>query len=431
MEVAQRIIRPKRSISDLVQQRFAWQLGIIAGSMGLMLIVSAIVALIALQQVLSATELRAQAQQQQEIAYKLQSDVQGYTIALLDMGWTDRDRRPDLDLFRQRFAQDLNEAKSAATTTEQSRLLQELGLQQDAYRYAAEQVVKFNLIGRNVSAATLWMTNEAQGQRTAELAQRYYDMQSERATQAQQLAYTRGRMATIAFLMSVIAALAIGTFLATLISRRVVRTLGELTHAAEHIAAGKLATVKVVARDELGTLATAFNVMANELAAQRDAQQRWSQELEHQVTERTAELQEALVQQQQLLETIRSMSTPVIPILDGVLVLPLVGVLDAERMQHAQTALLQGIERQRAHTVVLDITGIPIVDTHVAHHFIALAQQARLLGAQCLLVGMNPEVAQTIVSLGIDLRSLQTLSNLQTAITNALWTRARRPQMAT
>jgi rsbT co-antagonist protein RsbR len=120
------------------------------------------------------------------------------------------------------------------------------------------------------------------------------------------------------------------------------------------------------------------------------------------------------------------MSTPVIPVLQGVIVMPLVGMLDTERMLQAQETLLRGIEQQRAHTLILDITGIPIVDTDVAKHFITIARQARLLGTECVLVGISPEVAQTLVGLGIDLNGMRPLSDLRTAIKEAL--KERTPQ---
>lgn len=401
---------------SFVQQRFARQLGVIAGSMGAMLLLTAVVALVALQQVLSAAESRAHAQAQQQLAYQLRSDVQDYTAALLDMAWTRRDRRDDLELFTQNFARDMAKAQAVANSPEQSSLLQGLGTQYTAYQETADQIVQFNLAGRSSDAAVQWVSGEAQAGRTGDIAQRYYRIASNQAAQAQQQAYDRGQLALIALLVSVVAALIIGSVAATLMSRRVVATLGQLTRAAQRMAAGDTTPVAVVAQDELGVLAHAFNGMAADLSTQRAAQQQWNQQLEQQVADRTTELQSALDQQQLLTDTVRAMSTPVLPVLHGVLVLPLVGILDTERVEQAQATLLRAVEQQHAHTVILDITGIPMVDTHVARCFVAIAQQSRLLGAQCMLVGISPEVAQTMVGLGIDLGNLRTLSDLGSAI---------------
>src|SRR5262249_40275859 len=114
------------------------------------------------------------------------------------------------------------------------------------------------------------------------------------------------------------------------------------------------------------------------------------------------------------------MSIPVIPVLDGVLLLPLVGMLEPERVIQMQQVMLAGIEQYRAHLVIIDITGIPLVDGSVARHLIDATYQARLLGSKCYVVGIRPEVAQTVVGLDVDLSTLQVFSNLHSAIAHAL-----------
>jgi anti-anti-sigma regulatory factor len=160
--------------------------------------------------------------------------------------------------------------------------------------------------------------------------------------------------------------------------------------------------------------------MAADLAAQRDAQINWNQELERQVTARTEELSVALEQQQQLLDTIRQMSTPVLPILEGMLVMPLIGVLDTERIEQVKQTMLTSTHRFRAHTIILDVTGLPLIDTAVAHQLIIGMQQARLLGAQSIVVGITPQVASTLVQLGVDFGKFRTLSDLRSAMLTVL-----------
>jgi len=110
---------------------------------------------------------------------------------------------------------------------------------------------------------------------------------------------------------------------------------------------------------------------------------------------------------------IQELSTPIIPINSHVLVMPLIGTIDSMRAQSIMSAMLQAIERSQAKLLLLDITGVPVIDTAVANYLLVSAQAARLLGVHVVLVGIKPEVAQTIVQLGIDLSSMATQSTLQ------------------
>ena len=121
------------------------------------------------------------------------------------------------------------------------------------------------------------------------------------------------------------------------------------------------------------------------------------------------------------------MAIPVVPIQAGVIAIPLIGNLDSQRMGQLLQNVLAGIESRRAHFVALDITGVPIVDTHVAAALVQTAESARLLGATTALVGIRPEVAQSLVQLGVDLSSLKTYPTLQEALLSAP---ARRNQRA-
>lgn len=117
---------------------------------------------------------------------------------------------------------------------------------------------------------------------------------------------------------------------------------------------------------------------------------------------------------------ILELSTPIVPMLEGVLVLPLVGSIDTARAGQIMETLLEAIGQYHAQVVIIDITGVPVVDTGVANHLLQVAQAAGLLGAECVLVGISPEVAQTIVSLGVNLSRILTRRDLQSGVEYAL-----------
>jgi rsbT co-antagonist protein RsbR len=155
--------------------------------------------------------------------------------------------------------------------------------------------------------------------------------------------------------------------------------------------------------------------------------------LEATVAERTAALQTALTEVQaradaqaqalseleQQRTIVRDLSVPVIPISATTLVLPLVGALDSDRLEHLQARALQAVEHRRARALVLDITGVPVVDSLVAEGLLGVVRAAQLLGATVMLVGIRPEVAQTIVELGLPFGAIHTFSDLQAALAHS------------
>lgn len=145
--------------------------------------------------------------------------------------------------------------------------------------------------------------------------------------------------------------------------------------------------------------------------AERELQQR-QQTLEQTV----AELQQAAATQNSLTETVRTLSFPIIPLVDGVIVLPLVGLLDDERAADFEQRMLSGIQQHQAHTVILDVTGVPSIDQQVATVLLRAVQGARLLGARTTLAGMQPNIAQAIVASGISLHEVGTAPSLQAAL---------------
>ncbi|AND37882.1 MULTISPECIES: RsbT co-antagonist protein RsbRA [Cytobacillus] len=127
--------------------------------------------------------------------------------------------------------------------------------------------------------------------------------------------------------------------------------------------------------------------------------------------ERTVSLQKIALQE---------LSAPLIPVFEGITVMPLVGTIDTERAKQIMENLLNGVVKHRSEVVLIDITGVPVVDTMVAHHIIQAADAVRLVGAKCMLVGIRPEIAQTIVNLGIDLNQFTTKNTLKKGVEAAL-----------
>ncbi len=119
-------------------------------------------------------------------------------------------------------------------------------------------------------------------------------------------------------------------------------------------------------------------------------------------------------------QTIRELSTPILPLYEGILVLPLVGVIDSFRAGQIMERLLTAIAERQSDIVIIDITGVPVIDTAVANYLLQTARAAQLIGAQVILVGIGPEIAQTIVQLGVDLSGIAIGANLQNGIELAL-----------
>jgi rsbT co-antagonist protein RsbR len=114
------------------------------------------------------------------------------------------------------------------------------------------------------------------------------------------------------------------------------------------------------------------------------------------------------------------LSTPVVRLWDGIIAVPLVGTLDSARTQLVTEKLLETLVATGADHAVLDITGVPTVDTEVAQHLLKTVSAARLLGAECIVCGIRPQVAQTIVSLGIEFGDITTKATLADALHHAL-----------
>ncbi|HEU4326526.1 MAG TPA: PAS domain-containing protein [Roseiflexaceae bacterium] len=169
----------------------------------------------------------------------------------------------------------------------------------------------------------------------------------------------------------------------------------------------QLHTVKTALRDDAGRI-------------------RWTVGVSTDITEREqieeamrqAAAQEAIVQAQAV--ALAELSTPLIPVTETVVVMPLIGAIDSNRAYRVLDTLLQGVASHHASITIIDITGVPIVDTQVANVLLQAAQAVKLLGAEVVLTGIRPEVAQTLVGLGVNLGGIVTHGTLKTGIDYAL-----------
>src|SRR5881398_1641573 len=126
---------------------------------------------------------------------------------------------------------------------------------------------------------------------------------------------------------------------------------------------------------------------------------------------------ERIIRQQQ--EAIRELSTPVLQVRERLLILPIIGVIDPQRARQLTEQLLRAIRTNRAKVVVIDITGVPYIDSPVANHLVQTVEAARLLGATVIVTGLSPEIAQTLVNIGVDLGKMNTVGDLQGGIEEA------------
>jgi rsbT co-antagonist protein RsbR len=129
------------------------------------------------------------------------------------------------------------------------------------------------------------------------------------------------------------------------------------------------------------------------------------------------EERERVIRQQQ--DSIRELSTPVLPVRERLLILPIIGVLDTERARQLTEQLLLGIRTHRARVVVIDITGAPDIDEVVANHLVRTVDASRLMGASVIITGLSPEIAQTLVTIGVDLSKMNTIGDLQGGLEEA------------
>src|SRR5438045_6726156 len=126
---------------------------------------------------------------------------------------------------------------------------------------------------------------------------------------------------------------------------------------------------------------------------------------------------ERVIREQQ--EAIRELSTPVLPVRERLLILPIIGLIDAQRARQLTEQLLRGIRQNRAKVVVIDITGVPTIDSTVANHLVQTVEASRLMGASVIITGLSSEIAQTLVTIGVDLSKMNAVGDLQGGIEEA------------
>lgn len=207
-------------------------------------------------------------------------------------------------------------------------------------------------------------------------------------------------------------------------AHRLTRPLYALAEATERIHQGQYdQPVSTSSSGELSRLVAAFNRMLGalreqhaEVARQQAAMVERNTELEQAL----AQLKQSLTERETLADTIRTLSVPIIPILNQVLVVPLVGQFDLERAQLLTQRLLAATETQRARLAILDLTGVAMIDPHVVRWLLQTAQALELLGAHPMLAGIHPEVAQALVASGANLSHLESAPDLRAAVERAL-----------
>ena len=123
---------------------------------------------------------------------------------------------------------------------------------------------------------------------------------------------------------------------------------------------------------------------------------------------------ERIIRQQQ--EAIRELSTPVLRVRERLLILPIIGLIDPQRARQLTEQLLRGIRENRGKVAVMDITGVPVIDSAIANRLVQTVEAARLLGATVIVTGLSPEIAQTLVTIGVDLSKMNTVGDLQGGI---------------
>jgi anti-anti-sigma factor len=138
----------------------------------------------------------------------------------------------------------------------------------------------------------------------------------------------------------------------------------------------------------------------------------------HQTNQKNLAIQQQIIEAQR--DMLHELSTPLIPLNEQVVIMPLIGTIDSKRSQQIMETLLEGVAQQQAELVIVDITGVEAVDTQVAQALVGAAQAVKLLGARVMLTGIQPRIAQMLVSLGVDLSTIETRASLQKGIAEAV-----------
>jgi len=172
----------------------------------------------------------------------------------------------------------------------------------------------------------------------------------------------------------------------------------------------------VSGRDPLAMIAPSINLLLAEVehrGLELDERQLEQGRQQERLLEQERDLDDKAETIAKQTDAIRELSTPVLDLWDEVLVLPIIGAVDTRRGQQMQERLLEAVSQSQARFVILDITGVEVVDTATADHFLKIVGATELLGARCILTGIRPSVAQTLVRVGVDLSRLSTYGSLK------------------
>ena len=188
------------------------------------------------------------------------------------------------------------------------------------------------------------------------------------------------------------------------LSERIAAIVGLLTDVKSGTYSSRLPSLRE--DDAFDVLYRAINDLVDTVATARET----AEGFQHELSERLATIEEQRA-------AIRELSTPVIEVWDRVLCLPVVGVMDTTRGAEMTESLLRGVVEKRARCTIIDVTGIEVMDTATADHFLRMAKAVRLLGAECVITGISPSIAQTIVHMGVNLGDVRTHRSLRDALT--------------
>jgi rsbT co-antagonist protein RsbR len=192
-------------------------------------------------------------------------------------------------------------------------------------------------------------------------------------------------------------------------------------------AAGHFQKIEVRHDDPLAGIEMGVNIVLDDLNTELAKTAQANRELDETVLARTRELQEKLdhiIVQNELIrrqrDAIRELSTPVLQLWDDVIAMPIIGVVDTQRSIEIMQRLLESIRVGGARFAILDITGVDVVDTSTADHLTKIVRAAQLLGTECVLAGIQPVVALTLASLGVDMETTRAYRNLQQGLAACL-----------
>jgi rsbT co-antagonist protein RsbR len=193
--------------------------------------------------------------------------------------------------------------------------------------------------------------------------------------------------------------------------------LGEFFNVLRAVDGGELSArvpTRFAESEPMTALAATVNAIIERLSRVRSDTQGYERELEEQLS--TIEKQRA---------AIKELSTPMIEVWAGVLCVPIVGVIDSSRAAEMTSALLTAVVEKKVRFTIIDITGIEAMDTRATDHFLRMARSVRLLGAECVLSGINPNVARSIIHMGVELSGIQTYRSLRDALQHHVRRQAR------